>query len=441
MNHPKSTPIILFCSFLLLLGCEKYEIKPITKVKTVSATAEVVSVNVVGKIIEIGDAGDDFGFCYAKHENPTVFDAKKSLGVPHLGDFSVTIDSLDVNSQYFVRAFCKEGNNYVYGSSITFSTTPGTVTLTSKPVIHIAPTTAVSGGEVLTDMDVPVKQRGVCWSTSQNPTVESSKTVDGNGLGTFTSNLTGLEANTTYYVRAYATNDAGTFYGNEHSFTTLEAGTITDNSGNLYKTVTINGREWFAENLRTTQYFDGTNISTNLDATAWTSATGGAIAIYPVSGVDGITTETQMAIAYGVLYNWHAVNDARGICPFGWRIPTDEEWSEMTEFVGNTPGTKLKSCLQYNSPLGGDCATTVHPRWDYDAVFAGQNTVGFSALPAGIRNQNGIFADIGYKASWWTAKPQGENFAWYRTMYNNFSDIERGVEVKSLGMSVRCIKK
>ena len=132
--------------------------------------------------------------------------------------------------------------------------------LTTNSVTSITIQTAQGGGNITGDGGAPVTARGVCWSTAQNPTTADNSTDDGAGTGSFTSSISGLAPNTTYYVRAYATNNTGTAYGPEVSFTTYKTDAVTDVDGNYYNTVTIGSQVWLAENLKTTSYNDGTPI-------------------------------------------------------------------------------------------------------------------------------------------------------------------------------------
>jgi uncharacterized protein (TIGR02145 family)/uncharacterized repeat protein (TIGR02543 family) len=155
---------------------------------------------------------------------------------------------------------------------------------------------------------------------------------------------------------------------------------VTDVDGNFYPTVILGNQEWISKNLRTTKYNNETNISTGLDNTNWQNTTQGAFSIYPHITEDGIDSETQMVSAYGKLYNWYAVADERGLCPSGWRVPSDTDWEQLINFAGgsNSAGKKLKSCRQVNSPLGGECQTSEHPRWSSGWGAYGTDEYGFS---------------------------------------------------------------
>ncbi len=121
-------------------------------------------------------------------------------------------------------------------------------------VVEVTDTTAVCGGEIRSDGGAEITAKGVCWSKSQNPTIEDNKSTDGNGAGGFTSNISNLESQTTYYIRTYAANEVGTVYGEEVSFTTLEGNFI-----NGYEYVDLglpNGLKWEVHNFGATMPYE-----------------------------------------------------------------------------------------------------------------------------------------------------------------------------------------
>ena len=230
------------------------------------------------------------------------------------------------------------------GNSLPLTLTQSTLlcsipTLSTFDPSAITTTTAISGGNITSNGGNAVTVRGVCWGTVPNPTTDNSKTTDGTGTGTFTSNLTGLTENTTYYLRAYATNSNGTGYGNEITIKTLANtsgitfnpnltyGTVTDIDGNVYKTISIGNQTWMAENLRTTKYRNGDPITN--ETGNWTDLETGVYSWYS-------NNETQYKAIYGALYNWFAVADSRNLAPSGWHVATDAEWTTLTEYLGGT---------------------------------------------------------------------------------------------------------
>ena len=160
------------------------------------------------------------GLCWATHENPTTNEDFYQEAESGVGTFSVSMTGLNISTTYYVRAYAVTPNGTVYGEQKTFTTRDGIPTVTTAEVTDIQGKTATCGGTVTDNGGLNVTARGVCWSTSQNPTVSDRHTMNGSGLGSFTSNITGLNISTTYYVRAYATTSAGTAYGEEVSFTT-----------------------------------------------------------------------------------------------------------------------------------------------------------------------------------------------------------------------------
>ena len=168
------------------------------------------------------------GVCWNTADNPTIDDSHTVDG-GGAGSFISNVTGLTENTTYYVRAYATSSACTVYGETKTFVTTAYILpTVTTSEVDYISATTAKCGGEV-TEGDFTVTARGVCWGTTDNPTVDDSHTVDGGGAGLFTSNVTGLTENTTYYVRAYATSIAGTVYGETRTFETNNPNTFTVN--------------------------------------------------------------------------------------------------------------------------------------------------------------------------------------------------------------------
>jgi uncharacterized protein (TIGR02145 family) len=301
--------------------------------------------------------------------------------------------------------------------SIVFAVSLPTISTDSISAITVI--SAVSGGNVSADGGAAVTARGVCWNTNPNPTTASSKTSDGTSTGIFTSNLTGLTSNTTYYVRAYATNSYGTAYGNELVFTTIFP--VYDIDGNGYDTVQIGTQEWLKQNLKTTRYRNGTVIPNVTSNSSWLSLSTGARCWY---NNDSVTC----ASTYGALYNWYAVSDTSGLCPTNWHVPSDPEWTILTDFLGgeNLAGGPLKETgtTHWNSPNTG--AT---------------NSSGFTALPAGMRNRgNGASVQMGINGYWWTSTPNTAAYGWYRKLYYNDDKIgTQNIHVCN-GFSVRCVR-
>jgi hypothetical protein len=239
------------------------------------------------------------------------------------GIFTVNVTNLPAGTNIYFRAFATNAAGTGYSTQASF-TTPGTApTVTTAAVSNITAATASSGGNITFNGGAPVTARGVCWSTSPNPTTANSTTSDGTGTGTFTSNLTGLTENTTYYVRAYATNAGGTGYGNRVKFTTNDRSltvTITEPRDNarvsgtvtIKATVTSNGAKALDASLQVVEkvefYVDDAKIaedSVEPYETTWDTTT----------YADG--PHTVKAVAYNVANR--AFQD------------------EITVYVGNTP--------------------------------------------------------------------------------------------------------
>jgi len=255
-------------------------------------------------------------------------------------------------------------------------------------------------------------------------------TISDNKVTNVKAHLTGLLPGTKYYFRVVAVNEGGSSNGGEKTFTTtnprpivinfnqdITYGSVVDIEGNTYRTVVIGTMEWMAENLRTTKLNDGTPISFVPDASGWNSST----FTYP-----GYCWYNNDSVSYGALYNWYSVNTGK-LCPAGWHVPSDDEWSATTDFLGgkDVAGGKLKEkgLSHWFSPNAG--AT---------------NESGFTALPGGYRYPIGSFNGIGRFGYWWTSTSFSEGEAYYRSMSNSYPNIDRSSSSKKSGMSVRCVK-
>lgn len=187
---------------------------------TLNITSE--SATVVGFVVAEGDGFTERGVCYSKTENPTIENNKAIYnGDDPTATFHVTVSGLDYATTYYARAYATGESGTVYGEQVSFTTLPVVPFLKTTAVSEITGNSAKTGGEVTGDGGAEVTARGVVYGTSENPTIEGDHTVNGEGTGVFESLLSNLKGNTTYYVRAYATNSAGTGYGPQVTFKTL----------------------------------------------------------------------------------------------------------------------------------------------------------------------------------------------------------------------------
>ncbi|NLA15113.1 MAG: hypothetical protein GX877_01060 [Bacteroidales bacterium] len=489
------------------------------------------------------------GVCWSTSEDPTTVGSKTEDGTG-LGEYTSSITDLTPNTTYYVRAYATNSEGTAYGEQIKFKTSKVQAippTVTTGEITNITTTTATCSGNVTADGGAFVTTRGVCWSTSQNPTTSNSKTTDGTGTGTFTCNLTDLAPNTIYYVRAYATNSEGIAYGvqrefftlSEQGFPTVTTGQITgittttaaysgnvtsdggsavtecgicwstkvnpvvldfiisfggevrafagyltgltpnttyyvrayarnsegiaygeqkvfktdgeftdSRDGRVYKLVYIGDQVWMAENLAYLPKVVGpTTGSPN-------------IALLYVLGYDGTDVAAAKATAYyktyGVIYNWSAAmagktssnsipSGVQGICPDGWHLPSDAEWTQLEDYLithgynydNTTTGNKIAKSLASASGWNDYPVTGTVGNTDYPAY---RNKSGFSALPGGTRFQNGTIRLIGSNGRWWSSTEQSSSYTWYRGLDYDSSGMDRNYTNKSVGHSVRCVR-
>ena len=294
--------------------------------------------------------------------------------------------------------------------------------LTTTAATAITETTATSGGNITSEGGGPVTVRGVCWSLSENPTISNSKTTDGSGTGTFTSNISGLTPGPIYYVRAYATNSFSTSYGEQMSilFQGLMSTTFTDVDANIYHAVVTGTQTWMVENLKTTKYRNNTAITNVTGNASWAALTTGAYCCYNNDAYSYNAT-------YGAMYNWYAVADSRNIAPVGWHVATVGEWMTLIASLGG------------ENVAAGQLKETGTSHWQSPNTGA-TNSRGFTALPGGMRYSVGTFGSLGQFGYYWTETMYNAadafciGFAYNSTMGPYYGST------KSDGFSVRCVR-
>lgn len=381
--------LITVIQFLLFSTCNKNSL-PIVVTNDVTGITQTTAVT-GGNITDDGGAEITHRGVYWGTRPAPEFDgnARRTLDGSGKGIFSSHLAGLELNTTYYVKAYDTNSEGTSFGEEVSFNTAPGLIgTVSTVQVTHITESAAFTGGVPMYTggAGVEIIAKGVCWSTSPNPMVDDNKTTDGSGSAAYVSHITGLETNTTYYVRAYVTNEAGTGYGEMLSFTPPEDlsqvlfnpektyGSVSDIDGNVYKTVQIGNQIWMAENLRTTRLNDGTWLGDFLI---------------------NIIYESYIAVV-GNYYRWYYVQTGK-LCPSGWHVPSQEEVDTLLIHLGGSAvaGGKLKETgtLHWSNPNTG-----------------ASNETGFSAIPGGyFDNPYGYMPatihEMGTTGIWWLSTP------------------------------------
>ena len=414
-----STVLILLLGFEL--GCKKDQVKEIPILTTLAVkNLTTTSVSCGGNITSEGSAPIiSRGVCWSVQQNPTN-KYKDSITVDGtgLGIFNSSITGLKPGTTYYIRAYASTSAGTGYGNQVPVIIAAVVPTLTTVVVSTIGETAVNSGGAILSDGGAPVFRRGVCWSTTKNPTIDNLASTDGMGGGSFSSSVTDLDPEAIYYLRAYATNSIGTAYGNELSFSIGKL-LVKDMDGNYYHFVTIGSQIWMVENLKTTRYRDSTSIPLVESSTTWSNQ---VVPGYCWYNDDEALNKNR----YGALYNWYAVSSGK-LCPVGWHVPSDTEWIKLTDYLGG------------ESLAGGKLKEIGTSHWKNPNIGA-INVTGFTALPGGYRTNIGEYGNIGSYGNWWSTTSVITNVANYRYIYYGNEAVTKSFVNQKYGLSVRCLK-
>lgn len=384
--------------FLILNGCKKsedgkVEVVPIPPSELKAAVISKDQVDLTWK----DNSTNETGYKIERKTDSGNFTEIGSTAVDAT-TFSDKTVSINTNYTYRIYSFNQVGKSTSYSNEVTIKTI-NVPTLTTAAITDITSTGAKSGGNVSSDGGSAITARGVVWGTTSNPTIDlNTKTSDGTGAGTFQGAITGLVANTKYYVRAFATNSAGTSYGNEVSFTSAAAG-FTFNT-----VVGANGRIWMDRNLGATrvatsptdaesygylyQWGRGTDghqkrTSGNFYLKSSTDVPGHSEFIRP--------TETPFDWRSSPNANlWQGVNGTNNPCPSGYRLPTAAEWTaERLSWSSNNAAGAFASPLKLT-------LTGSRSSWSGNISSVGDSGVYWSSSVFGNESQ---FISIGLSSA------------------------------------------
>jgi uncharacterized protein (TIGR02145 family) len=431
-NIMKLIKYISFCiSFFLLnlISCNKEEIPSLST--PIVSDIEISSATCTASITDEGSSPvKEFGICWSKENEPTIYDYK-TFRKGRASNYVAYMINLHGETKYYVRAYAINGFDVGYGAVVSFTTSDMSLSeLKTSSINYITPKSAFSNGIVTFEGDPRITKRGFCWDVEPIPDTSDNHWTNYNENPYFKEYkhlLSNLNPETTYYVRAFALNEAGISYGNELSFTTPAdlsgtEGTVTDVEGNIYKTISIGTQIWMSENLKTTKYNDGGSIPLVTDAVIWSNLTTPAYCWYD-------NEEATYKNLYGALYNWSAVNTGN-LCPIGWHVASEDNWIIIESYLGGeeVAGKKLKEAGFEHWKLTQGSKT-------------GTNESGFTSLPSGSRAELGYFSNIEKYNLFWASTPScGLTGARYRLQSVYDDENSDGCTSNKRGGSVRCVK-
>jgi uncharacterized protein (TIGR02145 family) len=407
-------PYLLFTVFILF-SCQKLEFEHIIKIVSLPA-ADVTSTTATlrGNIIDPGENITECGHVWWISGSSVEL---KITNAAKTGNFSNALTGLQSATKYLFKAYAIDRNGTVFGDTLDF-TTAG---ISPVAAFTGTPTTLSAGNSVQFDDQ-----------STNTPTAWSWNFGDGGTSTLQNPSHTYLIAGT-YTVALTASNSFGSDDEIKSDYIIVAEGTeiFTDSrDGNSYYWVQIGAQVWMAENLA---YLP--SVSSSLSGS-------GTAQYFYVYGYEGASVSEAKATAnyttYGVLYNWPAAmngasssvsnpSGVQGVCPDGWHLPSNAEWTQLTNYLGG------------ESVAGGKLKEAGYDHW-INPNLGATNSSGFTALPGGYRFSDGSFPNVGFNGFWWLATEFDATYAWDRTLVYNSAYVNRGNYYKEDGFSVRCVR-
>ncbi len=381
---------------IFMISCDRYDPPLVSEAWVMELSSTSVTLNSY-VLSDGGSAVTSRGVCWSISENPTI-SGNKTIKGAGLGSFSTEISELTPLTTYYVRSYAKNRAGIGYSKVTSFATGRHLVSLSTLNVASVTDNSAVSGGFITAESGAIITAKGVCWGKSLPPTLNDNKTSEGTGLETFSSNITGLEPGTTYYVRSYAICNDFIEYGWVETFRTYD-GSLIDADKNVYYSIKIGNQEWMSSNLKVTKYSNGELIGTTTPASLDIQMFESPEYQWPVAG-----NEINVK-AFGRLYTWYAATDSRKLCPSGWHMPSHVEWSVLA------------------------------------ASLTGLDGIRFTSIPAGYRLPDGIFSQFEHTARWWSSTSYSATEAYSTYCEDIYAGIVRpSSNSVKYGFSVKCVK-
>ncbi len=418
--------------FFLLSGCDEdplsaSQIPFVTTTELIKiTTSELICESVVSNFGE--SSITRAGVCWSESPEPTILDYQTSDEINSNGAFLSIISDLEEGKNYYLRAYAENSKGIAYSSVVTFNTLSEIEQQLIKSIYNISDTSATLSINIAN-----INPESIRISFEFGPTrnygseiMLTETSTDKSGNEQLSACITNLNSGTSYHYRLKVQNASKTIYDDDGTFNTL----VKDNEGNYYHIIKIGEQTWLKENLRTSRFNNGELIGTTPTYSA------------DITGENTPHYQWECTnVEHGRYYTYYTITDSRGICPAGWHVPTDEEWTTLTDYLSTNnygfEGDSLKISKSLAAQSGWE-ANTMPGTVGNDQES--NNKSSFTGLASGGRHNTGEIAFVGHHGIWWSSNESPDGEAIFRCIGYVPGRIYRGLFDKAYGVPVRCLK-